>query len=57
MLDGEPRLIGGLGLVWGEDKALQFARDIVAKINLLLTRAPRESLSAKARQTAMANQV
>jgi iron(III) transport system substrate-binding protein len=39
-----PRLIGGLGLVWGEDKALQFARDIVAKINLLLTRAPRESL-------------
>jgi iron(III) transport system substrate-binding protein len=39
-----PRLIGGLGLVWGEDKALQFARDIVAKMNLLLTRAPRESL-------------
>ena len=26
-----PRLIGGLGLAWGEDKALQFARDIVAK--------------------------
>jgi iron(III) transport system substrate-binding protein len=39
-----PRLIGGLGLVWGEDKALQFTRDIVAKANLLLTRAPRESL-------------
>jgi iron(III) transport system substrate-binding protein len=39
-----PRLIGGLGLAWGEDKALQFARDIVAKMNLLLTRAPRESL-------------
>ena len=39
-----PRLIGGLGLAWGEDKALQFARDIVAKANLLLTRAPRESL-------------
>jgi ABC-type Fe3+ transport system substrate-binding protein len=39
-----PRLIGGLGLVWGPDKALQFARDIVAKMNLLLTRAPRESL-------------
>lgn len=39
-----PRLIGGLGLAWGEDKALQFARDIVAKTNLLLTRAPRESL-------------
>ena len=28
----------------GDDKALQFARDIVAKTNLLLTRAPRESL-------------
>jgi iron(III) transport system substrate-binding protein len=39
-----PRLIGGLGLAWGGDKALQFARDIVAKMNLLLTRAPRESL-------------
>src|SRR5215510_6840148 len=39
-----PRLMGGLGLAWGEDKALQFARDIVAKMNLLLTRAPRESL-------------
>jgi ABC-type Fe3+ transport system substrate-binding protein len=39
-----PRLIGGLGLAWGEDRALQFARDIVAKMNLLLTRAPRESL-------------
>jgi iron(III) transport system substrate-binding protein len=39
-----PRLIGGLGLVWGEEKALQLARDIVAKMNLLLTRAPRESL-------------
>jgi iron(III) transport system substrate-binding protein len=39
-----PRLIGALGLAWGEDKALQFARDIVARMNLLLTRAPRESL-------------
>jgi iron(III) transport system substrate-binding protein len=39
-----PRLIGGLGLAWGEDKALQFAREVVAKMNLLLTRAPRESL-------------
>ena len=39
-----PRLIGGLGLAWGEEKALQLARDIVAKMNLLLTRAPRESL-------------
>jgi len=39
-----PRLIGALGLAWGEEKALQFARDIVARMNLLLTRAPRESL-------------
>ncbi len=39
-----PRLVGGLGLVWGEEKALQFARDIVTRTNLLLTRAPRESL-------------
>ena len=39
-----PRLVGGLSLAWGEEKALQFARDIVAKMNLLLTRAPRESL-------------
>jgi iron(III) transport system substrate-binding protein len=39
-----PRLVGGLSLVWGEEKALQFARDIVANMNLLLTRAPRETL-------------
>src|SRR3954453_16728173 len=29
-----PRLIGALGPAWGDDKALQFARDIVAKTNL-----------------------
>src|SRR4029077_6292070 len=39
-----PRLIGGVGLAWCEDKPLQFVRDIVARTNLLLTRAPRESL-------------
>jgi iron(III) transport system substrate-binding protein len=39
-----PRLIGGLGLAWGEQKALQFARNIVEKTGILLTRAPRESL-------------
>jgi iron(III) transport system substrate-binding protein len=39
-----PRLIGALGLAWGEQKALQFARDIVDMTNILLTRAPRESL-------------
>lgn len=37
-----PRLVGFLGLAWGEDKALQFARDMVAKTDILLTRAPRE---------------
>jgi iron(III) transport system substrate-binding protein len=38
-----PRLVGFLGVVWGEDKALQFARDLVDKTDILLTRAPRES--------------
>lgn len=37
-----PRLVGFLGLAWGEDKALQFARDMVAKTDILLTRAPRD---------------
>ena len=39
-----PRLIGALGVVWGEDKALAFARELTDKSSLLLTRAPRESL-------------
>jgi len=39
-----PRLVGFLGLEWGEDKALQFARDLVDKTDILLTRAPRDSL-------------
>ena len=34
-----PRLIGGLGLVWGEEKMLQFARDIM-KTGILTTRSP-----------------
>jgi len=38
-----PFLVGNLGLAWGEEKAMQFARDLVAT-DLLLTRAPRESL-------------
>jgi iron(III) transport system substrate-binding protein len=37
-----PRLVGFLGLAWGEEKALQFARDMVAKTDILLTRAPRD---------------
>jgi iron(III) transport system substrate-binding protein len=39
-----PRLIGALGLAWGEDKALAFARELTEKGGVLLTRAPRESL-------------
>jgi len=39
-----PRLVGFLGIEWGEDKALQFARDLVSKTDILITRAPRESL-------------
>lgn len=39
-----PRLVGFLGMEWGEDKALQFAKDLVSKTDILITRAPRESL-------------
>jgi iron(III) transport system substrate-binding protein len=38
-----PRLVGFLGVAWGEEKALQFARDLIDKTDILLTRAPRES--------------
>jgi ABC-type Fe3+ transport system substrate-binding protein len=39
-----PRLIGALGIAWGEDKALDFARGLRDRTDILLTRAPRESL-------------
>jgi iron(III) transport system substrate-binding protein len=39
-----PRMIGGLSLAWGRDKAAQFARDLMANSDLLLTRAPREPM-------------
>jgi len=39
-----PRFVGALGIVWGEEKALQYARDLREKTDILLTRAPRESL-------------
>jgi iron(III) transport system substrate-binding protein len=39
-----PRFVGALGVAWGEDKALQYARDLREKTDILLTRAPRESL-------------
>jgi ABC-type Fe3+ transport system substrate-binding protein len=35
-----PRLIGVLRIEWGEEKMLQFARDMVNKTGILLTRAP-----------------
>jgi ABC-type Fe3+ transport system substrate-binding protein len=37
-----PRLIGGLGVLWGEEKMLQFARDIM-KTGILTTRSPSEN--------------
>ena len=39
-----PRFVGALGIAWGEDKALQYARDLREKTDILLTRAPRELL-------------
>ena len=39
-----PRLVGALGIAWGEDKAFEFARGLREKTDILLTRAPRESL-------------
>jgi len=39
-----PRMIGGLSLTWGKDKAQQFARDLVTNSDVLLTRAPREPM-------------
>jgi ABC-type Fe3+ transport system substrate-binding protein len=39
-----PRLVGALGIVWGEEKALDFARGLRERSDILLTRAPRESL-------------
>ena len=50
-----PRLIGALGLAWGEDKMLQFARDIM-QTGILLTRTPPESfLQSGERVYAVAN--
>ena len=39
-----PRMIGILAFPWGEEKALQFARDFRAKTDIMLTSAPREPL-------------
>ncbi len=38
-----PRLTGGLALAWGEEKALDWVRELVNKQDVLLTRAPRET--------------
>lgn len=37
-----PRLVGGLALAWGQERAFQFARDLVGKTDFLLTKAVRE---------------
>ena len=51
-----PRLIGALGLSWGEDKAAGFARDMVSKTGILITRAPSENfLQSGERIYAVAN--
>lgn len=37
-----PRMVGTLGLVWGEEKTAQFARDLRANADIMQTNAPRE---------------
>lgn len=39
-----PRMIGGLGMAWGDDKAIDYARELMAHSDIMLTRAPREPL-------------
>ena len=46
-----PRLIGGLSLAWGEERALKFARDLMTNADLLLTKAPRESFIESGERT------
>ncbi len=41
-----PRLLGGLQMAWGQERAVKFARDIMDKSDIQLTRAPRESIVA-----------
>jgi len=37
-----PRMVGVLGLAWGEDKTVKFATDLRANADIMLTNAPRE---------------
>jgi len=37
-----PRLVGTFALVWGEDRTTQFARDLRAQADVMLTNTPRE---------------
>jgi len=39
-----PRMLASIGMDWGEERVLQFARDLVTQTDIMLTRAPRESL-------------
>jgi iron(III) transport system substrate-binding protein len=51
-----PRLIGVLGIEWGEEKMLHFARDITNTTGILLTRAPPQNfLQSGERLYAVAN--
>jgi len=38
-----PQLIGGLAQEWGSDRSLQFARDLLVRSGILMTRAPRDA--------------
>lgn len=38
-----PRMVGVLGLAWGEEKTVKFATDLRANADIMLTNAPRES--------------
>lgn len=39
-----PRMVAVLAIPWGEEKATQFARDLHAKADIMITRAPREAM-------------
>ena len=51
-----PRLVSALSIKWGEEKALDFARNL-KNTGILLTRAPRESLLQSGERTIAAGEV
>lgn len=46
-----PRLVGGLALAWGEERALKFARELTTGSELMMTKAPRESFIESGERT------